>query len=105
MMNFISLLGGIPTLLLTAGGAILGVLMLWFRAKARRQEETIDRLTTVNQAHQKIEQVHQEADTINAQAQQEIREVQDRVDKADSPEQAAQEVCTAINDFFNPKSK
>ncbi len=79
---------------------LAGAILLW---RNRRLKATVERQDAVIKGHQAKEKVHNQDLELESAADTQIDDLRERVSRAESPEQAAQIVGDALNEYFGGK--
>lgn len=101
----LSLLGGFKGLIVGAFSLIAGIWALWAKRKIGRQADTIAEQDRAISTYKVKEEVHQQDGKTDAEAYQKILELEEKVDHAESPEQAAGHVSGALDGYFGGDKK
>lgn len=103
LSRLLSLFGGLKAGILGVAGIVAGLWALWAKRKINRQADTIDHQDRVIRGHQAKEKVHEQDRVLETEADDHIAEIRKKVDHAERPEQAAQVVGDALNEYFGSK--
>ena len=100
--TILTLIGGIKGEIIGAIGLLGGLWVLWMKRKNRNLQVENTELKQVNRMHEAKEKVHEQDRALETEADKQIEEIHEKVNQADTPEQAAQVVADGLNQFFNP---
>src|SRR5574343_487763 len=96
-----SILGELPVKIITALGAIGALFGLFWRAKAKRQAETIEQQDQAIKVHETKDKAHQHDITEDYNANQQIDEVRQQVNDENDPAAAAGKLGEAFDAYFS----
>lgn len=91
------LIGYSKWLLAGLGGLAVILLQRW---RNKRLAETVERQGQVIRGHEAKEEINRQDKVIDGETDTQINDLRRKVDGAETPEHAAQEIASGLNDYF-----
>ena len=95
-----SVIGGLKGAILGGIGLLASLFALFWRGRFKREQAKNVEYQQVVKVHEAKERIHEQDQTLETEVDKQIEDIHEKVNQAETPEEAAKVVADGLNDFF-----